>query len=156
MNNEIDNRTDVNGEGFLVVRVSTAGSAIPLRDALVTIRGGEEVNKDLYRSYYSGASGLTEKISLPAPPRSLSEAPSVNGKRPYSLYSIDVFKDGYQDLLFVNVPIFDGITAIQGANMIPKPENEYTDSFAPYENVLVEGENSELDGKNSTLEGGEI
>ena len=144
MNTENNNRSDIIGEGFLVVRVSTASGAIPLSGALVTVRGGEEKNKDFYRSYYSAASGLTEKISLPAPPRAFAQEPSQNGARPYALYSIDVFKDGYQDVFFVNVPIFDGITAIQGANMIPKPENEYGDSFAPYDNVLVEGENPEL------------
>ena len=64
--------------------------------------------------------------------------------KPYSLYSIDVFYDGYVDLSFVNVPVFDTITSVQPANMIPKPDNEYSDSFAPYDTELVEGENTEL------------
>ena len=132
------------GEGYLVVRVSTANGAIPLGGARVTVRGGEEVNSDYYRSFYSGASGLTEKIALPTPLRSLSEDPSNGGIRPYALYSVDVFCDGYVDLSFVNVPVFDIITSIQPANMIPRPDNEYSDSFAPYEAVLVEGENTEL------------
>ena len=134
----------MSGEGYLVVRVSTAGGAIPLEGAQVTVRGGEESNKDFYRSMYSVASGLTQKITLPAPLRSLSESPSTNGERPYSLYSIDVFLDGYRDLFLVNVPIFDTITSIQGANMIPKPDNEYVDNFAPYESELREGEEYSL------------
>ena len=144
MNNPTAPNPNMSGEGYLVVRVSTANGAIPLSGAFVTVRGGEEENSDYYRSFYSGASGLTEKIALPAPPRALTENPSGNGIKPFSLYSIDVFYGGYQDLFFVNVPIFDTITAIQPANMIPKPENEYTDSFAPYESVLVEGENPDL------------
>ena len=141
--NEND-RSNMEGQGYLVVRVSTASGAVPLPNALVTVRGGEEGNSEYYRSFYSGASGLTEKISLPAPPRALTDDPSGDGTRPFALYSIDVFADGYQDLFFVNVPIFDTITAIQGANMIPKPENENTDYFAPGESILVEGENPEL------------
>ena len=144
MNNLSGEMQNKMGEGYLVVRVSTANGAIPLSGAQVTVRGGEESNSEYYRSFYSGASGLTEKIALPAPLRSLSEDPSSNGVKPYSLYSIDVFYDGYVDLSFVNVPVFDTITSVQPANMIPKPDNEYSDSFAPYDTQLIEGENTEL------------
>ena len=132
------------GEGYLVVRVSTAGGAIPLPGAQVTVRGGEDENSDFYKSVYSGASGLTEKIPLPAPLRTLSEQPSQSVEKPYALYSIDVFSEGYVDLFFVKVPIFDTITSIQPANMIPKPDNEYEDNFAPYENEIREGEDYRL------------
>lgn len=144
MNNPSGEMQNKMGEGYLVVRVSTANGAIPLSGAQVTVRGGEESNSDYYRSFYSGASGLTPKIALPAPLRSLSENPSNGGIKPYSLYSIDVFSDGYVDLSFVNVPVFDTITSVQPANMIPKPDNQYSDSFAPYDTELVEGENTEL------------
>ena len=142
MNNE--NGAEPYGMGYLVVRVSTANGAIPLVGAHVTVRGGEEDNSDFYRSVYSGASGLTEKIALPAPPRALGDAPSNGGRKPYSLYSIDVFFDGYTDLFFVNVPIFDTVTSIQPANMVPSADNEYSDSFAPYESRIVESEAQEL------------
>ncbi len=131
--------TPVQGEGYLVVRVATANGALPLTGALVQIRGGEDANSDFYISSYSGASGLTEKVALPAPSRALSESPQ-SAVRPYSLYSIDVSIDGYRDVFFVNVPIFDGITSVQGANMIPKPDNEYGDSFAPYDSEFVESQ----------------
>ena len=140
MNNGMGGISGMDGEGYLVVRVSTANGAVPLEGALVQIRGGEESNSDFYRSLYSGASGVTEKIGLPAPLRALSQQPSNSGVKTYSLYSIDVSLDGYGDIFFVNVPIFDTITSVQGANMIPKPDNEYTDSFAPYESRVNEGE----------------
>lgn len=132
----------MDGVGYLVVRVSTANGAIPLEGARVSIRGGQPENKDLFISRLTGASGLTEKISLPAPQKSLSESPG--NIRPYSLYSIDVFADGYNDIFFVNVPIFDTITSVQPVSMIPKVDNEYPDSFAPYDAQTVEGENTEL------------
>jgi len=142
MENNIQSTENLGGTGYLVVRVATANGAIPLEGARVTVRGGEPSNKDFYLTARTGVSGLTEKISLPAPRKILSESP--NGSNPYALYSIDVFYDGYGDLFFVNVPIFDTITAVQGANMIPKVDNEYPDSFAPYEGVVIEGENPEL------------
>ena len=142
----MENNTNTNenrqGTGYLVVRVSTANGAIPLSGAYVTVRGGEETNSQIYISGYTGASGLTEKISLPAPAKYLSEGPG--NVRPYSVYSIDVLADGYTDAFFVNVPIFDTITSVQPVNMVPKSDNEYPDSFAPYEAVVVEGENTEL------------
>ncbi len=144
MNDTSNEANRMIGEGYLVVRVSTASGAIPLTGAQVTVRGEDEDNRDFYRSAYSGASGLTEKIALPAPLRSLSESPSITGERPYALYSIDVFSEGYVDLFLVKVPIFDTITSIQGANMIPKPDNEYEDNFAPYDSELREGEDYTL------------
>ena len=143
MNNDISLNNSNSGEGYLVVRVATASGAVPLVGAFVQIRGGEDSNADFYISTYSGSSGLTEKITLPAPSKNLSETPQ-NKIRPYALYSIDVSNDGYRDLFFVNVPIFDGITSVQGANMIPKPDNEYSDNFAPYDSQINEGENYEL------------
>ncbi len=142
MNNGEYNNEDLVGTGYLVVRVSTANGAIPLEGAFVTVRGSDPANTSFYRSAYSGPSGLTEKIELPAPPKELTEAP--NGLRPYALYSIDVFYEGYEDLFFVNVPIFDTITSIQAANMIPKVDNEYSDSFGPYNDRLVESEGQNL------------
>ena len=132
----------MDGVGYLVVRVSTANGAVPLEGARVSIRGSQEENKSFFTQKITGISGLTEKVALPAPPKALSEAPS--NTRPYSLYSIDVFADGYNDVFFVNVPIFDSITSIQPVSMIPKVDNEYPDSFSPYDSELVEGENTEL------------
>ena len=122
--NNIQTSDVLGGKGYLVVRVATASGAIPLKGARVTVRGGEPENSEFYYSSYTGASGLTEKISLPAPRKILSESPGPS-ERPYSLYSIDVFYDGYKDAFFVNVPIFDTITSIQPVNMIPRPDNEY-------------------------------
>ena len=142
MENNTQNGEIMGGKGYLVVRVSAANGAIPLEGAQVSVRGGEPDNSDFFITKYTGSSGLTEKIELPAPRRALSESPG-NG-RPYSLYSIDVFADGYKDLFFVNVPVFDTITSVQPANMIPKPDNKYPDNFAPYDNSVNEGENYKL------------
>jgi len=138
----MDNSKENMGKGYLVVRVSAASGAIPLAGARVTVRGGEPDNSEFFTVRYTGASGLTEKIELPAPRRALSESPG--NAKPYALYSIDVFSEGYVDRFFVNVPVFDTITSVQGATMIPKPDNEYPDSFAPYDTTVNEGGSYEL------------
>ena len=142
MENSI-HKSEKNGMGYLVVRVSAASGAIPLEGARVTVRGGESENSDFFYTTTTSRSGLTEKISLVAPSKELSEHPDPPS-RPYALYSIDIFADGYTDTFFVNVPVFDTITSVQSVNMIPKPDNEYPDNLAPYDTRVNEGGTYEL------------
>ena len=136
------------GMGGVIVRVTTASGAIPLEDALVTIReyrtgsGG-----DIVATLMTNSSGLTDKVSLPAPPKSLSLSPG-NGKS-YSSYIIEVKKDGYNNQQYINVPIFDGIIAVQNADLVPLPENGETDRADPYNpGIFYESEAPRLDQTN--------
>lgn len=133
MNNTPRPPEPTGGVGYLIVRVSTALGAIPLEDALVTIRGAEKENSDVIYSQKTNSSGITQKVSLRAPNIRESESPGY--PRPYSLYSVDVFRDGYLPLKLENVAIFDSITSIQPAVMIPLSDNKYTDSFTPKEDI---------------------
>lgn len=141
MNNS-QNTASYNGTGYLVIRVSTANGAIPLSGARVTVRGEEEQNRDVYVRMETSSSGLTDKIALPAPLRALTDKPGAAS--PYALYGIDVFADGYKDIRFTAVPVFDTITSVQPVNMIPKPDNEYPDNLAPYDDIIVESEAPDL------------
>ena len=116
------------GTGYLIVQVTTARGAIPLEGAKVDIRAydPEEASNpatraDVLMSLTSGRDGNTIRIPLPAPPRALSEKPGST--KPYSLYQADVSLDGYFSQAYIGIPIFDGITAIQPAVLIPLPEN---------------------------------
>ncbi len=128
MNNNYTPRSTT-GVGYLIVKVSTALGAIPIEGALVTIRALEQESSDVIYSLKSDRNGITSKVPLVAPNIKESETPT--NKRPYSLYNVDVFKDGYIPLKLSNVAIFDSITSVQPAIMIPLPDNEYTDSFDP-------------------------
>lgn len=132
------------GTGFLVVKVSTARGAIPLEGASVNIRGTEAQNSGIIYSLFTNQDGLTEKIELPAPARGLSEVPG--NIAPYATYNIDIFKDGYIDLSFTNVAVFDSITSIQPAVMIPLPDNRYPDSFEPNANINPDDRNFTANG----------
>ena len=62
--------------------------------------------------------GLTEAISLDAPPKSLSMSPGST-ERPYAVYDVDVTADGYASAHFEGVQIYSGVEAYLPVNMIP-------------------------------------
>ena len=129
--------------GYLIVKVSTASDAIPIENASVIVQGKDEDNQEILLSLLTDRDGLTTKIMLPAPPRELSESPSPPSK-PYSVYNIDVYKEGYYPQHYNGVPIFQNITAIQNAHIVPTSEfgaqNPYTNEgeiFDEYENPYL-------------------
>ena len=131
------------GTGYLIVRVSTASGALPLSGATVIVRGSETNFSAVIARLSSGDDGLTQKIALLTPPRSFSESPTQNQK-PYASYNVEVYLDGYLTLLAHNIPIFDGITSIQPAEMIPVPQNGLPDSRPPYNQQTSESNAAEL------------
>ncbi|MBE6703529.1 MAG: hypothetical protein E7585_09020 [Ruminococcaceae bacterium] len=128
------------GTGYLVVQVTTANNAIPLANAAVTIR--ESDGGTVLYELRSGPDGRTDRVGLSAPPRSLSMSPSEN--RPYALYNIEVRLSDYENAFYQNVPVFDGITAIQQANLRPTPENGSPGDFTLNDGQQFEGEEPKL------------
>ena len=135
------------GYGYMIVRVSTARGAIPLEDATVTVHNYdpefENGRGDVIAVYTTGRSGLTERFALPAPPRELSMSPG-NGKS-YQSYNLTVKKEGYGDQQYINVPVFEGITAVQNADLIPLSENGQTDRYQYGSGQFFESENPKLE-----------
>lgn len=133
------------GTGYIIVRVTTASGAIPLEDALVSVRSyAEGGDADVIFSTRTNTSGLTERIALDAPSKTLSQSPG--NSKGYKTYNIRVEKDGYGTQFYVNVPVFDGITAVQSADLVPLLENGQTDREDPYyPGIFYETENPELE-----------
>ncbi len=104
--------------GYLTVRVSTAGGAVPLELAAVNIRGGNVEDSAVIYALETNSDGLTPTVSLSAPPRAASQAPSETVPA-YAVYNIDVFAKGYVPAFFHNVPIFSGINSVQPAVLVP-------------------------------------
>ena len=127
MNRENDLPRDT-GAGFLVVQVTTANTAIPLAGAQVTVSATREGGSDVLYELQTGNDGKTPTVSLPAPARGASQRPS--SVPPFSTYNISVVRGGYEQAIYNEVPIFDGIIAMQQADLIPVPENQYPDGFA--------------------------
>ncbi len=140
---------DMTGTGYLIVQVTTARGAIPLEGAKVDIRSYEpedtsapETRGDVIASLTSGRDGNTPRVSLPTPPRAVSESPG--NIRPYALYQAEVTLDGYFAQAYIGIPIFDGITAIQPAVIIPLPENGTNSVPQPDEIRFFEGSSADL------------
>lgn len=106
--------------GTLIVSVYTAGGALPVPDAQVTIRFSEQESSGVLSVAYTDQSGNTPRIPLPAPPAATSEAPG--GIVPYAKYTIEVDKEGFYPRSFSEVPVFAGITSVQPVNLIPMSE----------------------------------
>lgn len=119
-----------NSQGYLLVKVSTGSEAIPIENASVIVQGKDEDNQDILLSLLTDRDGLTQKISLPSPSGELSQAPGPASK-PFSIYNIDVFKEGYYPQHYNGIPIFQNVTAIQNAHIIPISE---FDANSPYTN----------------------
>lgn len=134
------------GMGYLIVRVSTARGAIPLEGAQVDVRSNPpdltNGRGDVIASQISGRDGRTAPLPLFAPPRSQSMQPGSS--TPYSTYTVEVFLEGYTNQTYQNVPIFDGVVAIQPAILIPLPENARTDSRTPDGERFFESEAPDL------------
>ena len=110
----------MNYEGFGKVRIRTytASGALPVEGTIVKIYGTDDYNRDIKYSLITDTDGITEEISLPAPAKFYSTAPGAQ-EAPYSVYNIELFKDGYYPKRIDNVPVFSDVTAVLPIEMIP-------------------------------------
>ena len=104
-------------DGALIVVVTAVRSLYPIENARVTVFSGENESREDIVTVLTDESGKTEPIYLSAPDKQLS-LESENKLKPYSEYNIEVKAEGYVDSVFLNVPVFDGITSLQRANML--------------------------------------
>ena len=104
--------------GNMSVRTYTAAGALPVKDVLVKVYGTDEYNRDVKYSLLTDSDGMTNVISLPAPLKKYSTAPSPSSP-PYSVYNFELAKEGYYFKKIDNVPVFSGITAVLPIEMIP-------------------------------------
>jgi hypothetical protein len=110
-----------NEYGNLTVRAYTAGGGLPVEGAVVRIRGAEELNRDIYYELITDESGNTKIVSLPAPSEAYSLTPN-NTPLPYSLYELEIEKQGYYDKRINGVTVFSNVNSLQLVNMIPLSE----------------------------------
>ena len=127
-------------QGYLIVKVSTASEAIPVENVTIVIQGNDADNQNVFFSEITNREGITKKLTLPAPQKIFSNAPSP-AERPYSTYNIDVYKEGYYPQHYNGVPIFEGITAIQNARIIPIAEFDGKNPYYTQEQIFEEYEN---------------
>lgn len=139
MNNRVS--PNYSSSGSLIVSVYSARGAIPIPDALVTIRGSDKDSSGVISVLKTDQSGNTPKITLPTPPAAESESPG--NVKPFATYNIEVDKEGFYPRQFLDVPVFSGITSIQPVNLIPL--SEYNGESLPPEGAnIMESQNPNL------------
>ncbi len=104
--------------GYLQIKAYSAYEAMPTPFVTVRISGNDSYNLGVERVTVTGRSGLSEKISLPAPSVTLSQAPNPK-EQPYATYDIEAIAEGYYPKKILNVAIFSGILSILPLQMIP-------------------------------------
>lgn len=109
------------GTGYLKVRVTAADNALPIGGASVTVTKGNGTNTELINKQTTNNSGETEQISLPAPPKELSQTPGNTNT--YAKYNVRVDYVGYYSVENIDVPVFDGQLSIQPTQLVPLPLN---------------------------------
>lgn len=146
--NKLNQASNAVGQGYLIIRAATARGAIPLEGAQISVYDyspePSQKQGDLIAVRISDRSGSTPPIRLAAPARTASLSPDSPIQPPFSTYTVQVHMEGYTSGEYINVPIFDGITAIQEAELIPLPENGRTDSRSPDSERFFESENPNL------------
>ena len=141
---------EMTGQGKLVFQITTANGAIPLEGAEIILRKFRSPTESTEQAevvavLYSGEDGKTRVLTLPAPARSLSLEPAENGAPPpYALYDAEVNLDNYFTQSYIRIPVFDGITSIQRASLVPLPESGYSQGIRPDGEKFFEGEGPNL------------
>ena len=124
------------GRGFITVNVRTAGGALPVEGALVTVSSSD--TGTVIAVTLTDNAGLSEIIELPTPPKENSLV--VDGSEVSTFYTVDTDKDGFYHVVNANIPVFDGVTAIQQVLLVPIAVGD--NELQP--NDLTRFENSEL------------
>ncbi len=105
--------------GNLLAVVTTIRTLYPVSNAKVTVFTGDYENMNVVDYAFTDQSGRTKVFNLPTPQKSLS-LDSTNEVVPYAVYNMLVQADGYVDNVHLNIPVFSGVTSIQGSNVILK------------------------------------
>lgn len=115
------------GKGYITVNVRTAGGALPVEGAVITIRSAAA--DTVIAVMITDAAGVSDIVEVPTPPKENSLHPGSDDVS--SLYTIDTDREGYYHVVTENVPVFDGVTAIQQVLLVPIAGGR--DDLRPYD-----------------------
>lgn len=111
-------------QGLIRLEVNSALGRIPISNAQITISETGGVGRVIAEAQ-TDENGMTNDISLDAPPVAYSMEPTDN--QPYAEYNVRISAPGYEERFFSGVQIFSNETAIQFVNMRPSEEVETYD-----------------------------
>lgn len=125
----------MNEQGSLIVAVKTAGGALPVENAVVTVQDGQ--GRIIYVEF-TDKSGKTPLLKLPTPPKENSERPDAP-KPAFYTYTVATDKQGFVSVRNTLVPIYPSVTSIQPVELIPLSEGNNGQSV-----TFTEGQGPDL------------
>ena len=104
--------------GYLAMRVRTAGDALPVKGARVTVLSAQDGGE--IAVLFTDSSGNTPPLALPAPDASASLTPG--GGTVSFLYHTITDAEGYYSAQNLFLPVYAGVTSIQTVQLVPFPD----------------------------------
>ena len=123
-----------NSYGYLTVSVRTAGGALPVPRAIVTVK---DENEALLAVFFTDENGNTPTLKVLAPPLSNTQSPNSDGAAFFN-YNIDTDKAGYKSVRNIGVPVYSKVTSVQPVELIPISEGgegHYNENVRYSENI---------------------
>lgn len=145
---------NINSEiGRLLVSVTSSVGYIPIKNATVKIYAERQKDGErlLLQDLTTDESGQTERVILPAPPKSLSQEPPEI--RPYAQYDVEVSAEGYEPVSINGSEVMADELSVQNVEMNPLEEPDLVESdivipdhtlYGEYEAKIPEDEIKEV------------
>ncbi len=126
MNKNLKATSDNIDIGYLKIRAYSSRNYIPIDNARIEIAGSGNPDEPILVTETNG-DGITDNISLDAPPLEYSLTPSDN--QPYSLYNVKVSASGYEETIISGIQILSNEIGIQNISLSPSVTSD--DSYTP-------------------------
>ena len=102
------------------MNVRTGDDSSAVAGASVNVTAVVDGKRLILASGETDGSGVSPRFSLPVPDLENSQTPGPD-ERPYNLFDVSVYAEGFFRARSVDVPVFSGITSVQNFNLIPVP-----------------------------------
>lgn len=131
-------------EGYLQIKASVAGEALPVEGLVVRVTGNEEGNGGIDYSVITSRDGLAQIIKLPTPDVSYSLSPGF-AERPYATYDIEASHPEFYSKKLTDVAVFPGIVSVLILEMVPNAglTNNVTPPLSTNFSTITENEELE-------------
>ncbi len=126
MNKNLKATSDNIDIGHLKIRAYSSNNYIPVENAKIEIANAGNPDEPILVTE-TNSDGITDNISLVAPPVEYSLSPSDN--QPYSLYNIKVSATGYEETIISGIQILSNKIGIQNVSLSPSITSD--DSYTP-------------------------
>ena len=108
--------------GGLRISVGNIADNFPITDATIQITETTGNTTSLIDEINTAATGQTDIIELPAPPRSYSE--EFGSPKPYTEYNLTIRAAGFEPVQIVGTEVLPDVVALQRVQMLPLQQTE--------------------------------